>query len=244
MGRLIVKKCLLTLFAFITFFSFSFAFEKPQAQAHEVEVELLGKLGAMSTYIDKESLGDPEFNVSGGLMLTGLFRFDAGFGVGLNFNWQMSEQRLDVSKLTYALNAHNRWMTVQNPSFGFTFRYAPSDIFDLALWLNYGFGSVDVDMDIEANPVADAFGLANANLNWNQQTFEIGLMAAFVWPIPNIDLSVVIGLQLYADFSRMYADDRSLNEAIDLHGRYLDENEIYNVGFNVSFGLRYDFYLN
>ena len=239
-----MKEWIWTCGAFLTFFALPWAGEQTTAQAKEIEVELVGKLGGMSNFIEKESLGDSEFSIAGGLGLTALFRFDAGFGVGLNFNWTMSEQRLDLSKLTYSLEARDRWMTIHHPSFGLSLRYSISDMFDWGLRLNYGFGTVKTEMDIAGQLVANAFNLTGANLCWDLQTFDIALMGAFTWEIPETDLSIVIGLEFYAEFSRMYADDHSLEYARDLHGRRLDENSINSLGFNVLFGLRYDWYID
>ena len=84
-----MKKWIWTFLAFLTCLALPWAGGQTTAQAKEIEVELVGKLGGMSNFIEKESLGDSEFSIAGGLGLT-----------ALNFNWTMSEQRLELSKLT------------------------------------------------------------------------------------------------------------------------------------------------
>lgn len=239
-----LKKIITALLTALTVFSMGLLFAPQKAHANAIQFELLGKLGGEGNFLDKLSLGDPEFNVAGGLQLDALFRFDMGIGIGLNFNWNMTQQRLNLSKLTYAMQARDRWLTVQYPSIGLMLRYQVNPMLDLGAWFNYGFGSVDYDMDIENPVAAQAFGLNNAKLEYDLQTFEMGIMAAFTWQVPDIDLEIVIGGQLFADFSRMDADDRSLESARDIHGRRLDENNIYAIGFNVIFGARYDLYFD
>jgi len=138
-----VKKWLWTLLALAMVFPLS-GLVASQAQAEEVQFELLGRLGGTDNKMDKVSLGDPAFDVAGGLEIAALFRFEMGIGIGLNFNWTMSRPLLDQTKLTYALNARERQMTVQNPSIGLTLRYEMMDIVDFGLWMNYGFGSASI----------------------------------------------------------------------------------------------------
>lgn len=210
------------------------------AQAEEVQFELLGKLGGSSDNLDKISLGDPIFDVSGGLEIAAMFRFDMGIGVGLNFNWTMIRHRLEQTKLTYAMEARNRKATVQHPSIGLVLRYEMLNLLDLGLWMNYGFGSIKNSYD-DLNPtVMSAYGLTDAHFKWDLQTFELGIMCAFMYKITNINLDVIVGLQGFVDFSRMLADDDSLRDARDITGRHLDENSLYTVGFNIVFGARYD----
>lgn len=235
-----MKKLLLTLLALFTFVSFSGLLMQQEAQAEEVQFELLGKLGGTSDNLEKISLGDPIFDVSGGLEMAVLFRFEMGVGVGLNFNWTMINHRLEQTKLTSALNAKEREMTVQHPSVGLVVRYEMMDLVDLGVWMNYGFGSVKNEYSRWEKPVAAAYGLQGANLEWDMQTFELGIMAAFMYKITKINLDVIVGLQGFVDFSRMLAEDSSLDNAMDIGGRHLDENKLYSVGFHVVFGARYD----
>ena len=246
-----MKKCLLTLLAFATIFISGLGFNS-QASAQAVEFELLGKLGGAGTYIDKESFGDSEFNVAGGLQASVLFRFKVGAAIGINFNWTMLSQDLDQSKLTYALKMKERILTTQYPSIGLSFRYAIKEIFDMGAWLNYGFGSAAIDYEKRAfdTTLGKAYNLVSpggriANFEWDMQTLEIGLMGAFVWTIPKVpELGVVVGLQLYADFSRLDRADSTLQDARDIHGRRLDENSIQTIGFNIVFGARYDLFID
>ena len=246
-----MKKCLLSLLAFATIFITSGFGLSHEAAAQSVQFELLGKLGGASTFLSKESLGDTEFNVEGGLQASVLFRFDMGVAVGLNFNWTMIQQQLDQSKLTYALRMKDRNMTTQLPSIGIAFRYVTNKIFDLGLWLNYGFGSVGIDYDKHQfdTTLGRAYGLVSdsgriANFSWDMQTVEIGLMGAFMYQIPSLkELSIIAGAQLYADFSRLDRTDSTLQDARDIHGRRLDENSMQAVGFNIIFGIRYDVFL-
>lgn len=236
-----VKKSWITWLAFLAFFICGFHAHTSEARAdNAVQFELLGKLGGMSNFIDKESFGDTQFDVAGGLAVSALFRFDMGVGIGLNFNWEMSKQRLELSQLTYALEARDRYATVQLPSFGFTFRYMMSPYFDAGFWINYGFGSLAEDMRVGNSTVASAYGISNANLKWNMQAVEVGIMGAFCWETPLDNLFLVIGIQLYADFARLTAKDSSLDMARDVGGRRLDENGIDSIGFNIQFGVRYD----
>ena len=103
-----MKKCLWSLLAFLLFLPVCSLSLPSQAEAEQVQFELLGKLGGTSNTYKKSSLGDPIFDVSGGLTFSTLFRFDMGVGIGLNFNWTMIEQRMEETKLTYALEAHER----------------------------------------------------------------------------------------------------------------------------------------
>lgn len=245
-----MKKCFLTLLAFATILISGFGFSS-QASAQAVEFELLGKLGGGGTFIDKASLGDSEFNVAGGLQTSVLFRFKNGAAVGLNFNWTMLNQQLDQTKLTYALKMKDRSLTTQYPSIGITARYLAKEIIDLGVWMNYGFGSAAIDYDKKAfdKTLGKAYNLVSnsgrvANFDWDMQTLEIGLMGAFVWVIPSVpELSVVVGLQFYADFSRLDRADSTLQDARDINGRRLDENSIQTLGFNIVFGARYDLFL-
>ena len=239
--RFIVKKYFLTLLAFVLFFSFASMTTSQTAQAEEVQFELLGKLGGGNSSLEKESLGDPLFDVAGGLQLSAIFRFEMGVGVGINFNWTMLDQLMANSQLTYALDTNKREITVQHPSFGLTFRYELKELIDLGLWMNYGFGSVNINYDYRDTTVANAYGLgAGTILEWDLQTFEIGIMAAFFYKITSINLDILVGLQGYFDGSRMTAANNSLLNASDIKGRRLDENAIYSGGFNIVFGARYD----
>ena len=237
--------------AFATIFITGLGFSS-QASAQAVEFELLGKLGGAGTYIDKESFGDSECNVAGGLQASVHFRFKVGAAIGINFNWTMLNQELDQSKLTYALKMKERELTTQYPSIGLSFRYAFKEIFDMGAWLNYGFGSAAIDYDKKSfdTTLGKAYNLVSpsgrvANFEWDMQTLEIGLMGAFVWTIPKVpELGVVVGLQLYADFSRLDRADSTLQDARDIHGRRLDENSIQTIGFNIVFGARYDLFID
>ena len=214
------------------------------AEAEQVQFELLGKLGGTSNTYSKNSLGDPIFDVSGGLTFSTLFRFDMGVGIGLNFNWTMVEQWMDETKLTYALTAKERNTTFQLPSIGIAFRYEVAEIADFGLWLNYGFGSNAIDYKYANRETADlvkvAFNLNRANLEWELQSVEVGIMLAFMYKIEAASLDLVFGIQGFLDVSRMRAADSSLNMAIDLHGRHLDENTAYTGGFHIVVGARYD----
>lgn len=242
-----MKKWLWTLMAFVSFFSLGSWMTQQEARAQEVQFELLGALGAGSSYLDNNALGSTEFNVVGGLHLSVLFRFDVGVGVGLNFNWKMLNQRVEESQLNYALEIRNREFTLQHPSFGVTFRYLIAKIFDVGLWLNYGFGSAKIDYKRGSmnTTVADAFGLISngrrANLDWDLQSFEIGISGSFAWEIPSLPaLSVLIGLEAFLDASRMMAADSTLSNARDMKGKHLDENSVTTLGLMLSFGARYD----
>ena len=163
----------------------------------------------------------------------------------------MLNQQLDQTKLTYALKMKDRSLTTQYPSIGLTARYLVKEIIDLGVWLNYGFGSAAIDYDKKAfdKTLGKAYNLVSnggrvANFDWDMQTLEIGLMGAFVWTIPKVpELSVVVGLQFYADFSRLDRADSTLQDARDIHGRRLDENSMQTLGFNIVFGARYDLFL-
>lgn len=235
-----MKKYFLTLLAFVMFFSFASMTAPQTAQAEEVQFELLGKLGGGNNALDKESLGDPTFDVAGGLQVSVLFRFDIGVGIGVNLNWTMLSQRLERTQLIYALETKSQEMITQHPSFGLALRYEVMDLVDLGLWLNYGFGSVEINYDKVHSTVASAYGLNNANLDWDMQTFEMGLMAAFFYKITSINLDIMVGIQGYVDFSRMTAKDETLMNAKDIEGRELHTNAIYTGGFNIVFGARYD----
>jgi hypothetical protein len=231
----------------VTIFSFGSLMTQKEAQAQQVEFELLGKFGAGNSYLDVSSLGVPEFNVLGGLQMSVLCRFDLGLAIGLNFNWTMLHQRIGETQLNYALEWRNREMTIQHPSFGVAFRYMIYDLFDIGLWLNYGFGSNEIEYKkgSQNDMVASAYGMmANnrrANLDWDLQSFEIGLAGIFSWRIPAVpELNVLVGLQLFLDASRMLAADSTLTEARDIHGNNLDENTLTTIGFMLVFGARYD----
>lgn len=247
-----MKKSLLSFMALLVFFVSGLIGRADVAEAQSydhvgqsaVEVELLGKIGGMSNFIEKESFGDTQFDISGGLMVTALFRFDMGVGVGVNFNWEMSRQQLGVSKLTYALEARERVATVQTPSFGFTFHYASSKYFDMGMWINYGFGSYETDMVVHNEVAASAFNLTGATLKWDMQAVEIGLSGAFTWDLPVDGLALVFGAQIFANFARLMAVDSTLDNARDLHGRRVDKNHIDSVGFNIVFGVRYGYWFN
>ncbi|MCL2325339.1 MAG: hypothetical protein FWC40_02395 [Proteobacteria bacterium] len=236
-----MKKWLLSLLAFLTAFTI-INFSAPKEAHAQLSLELIGKLGGKSTYIEKESFGDSIFDVGGGLQFTTLFRFEQGTAVGLNFNWTMIEQRLKRSELSEELGVTERWMTVQHPSFGFALRHAFVDFAEFGLWLNYGFGTVNIDwkgMNIDS---ARRYGLDNANLKWKLQSFELGLLLQFRWNIPSTHLHAIFGLQGFMDISRMYPSDNSLAKAKDRNDRNLDENSINTFGFMFVFGLSYDFY--
>ena len=245
-----MKKILLALLAFLTFAAYGLVGHSRIAAAETadhsgqsaVEFELLGKLGGMSNFIDKESFGDTQFDVSGGLMLTAMFRFDMGIGLGVNFNWEMSRQRLELSKLTYALQAQDRRGVVQLLSFGFTLHYATSKYFDTGFWINYGFGSYAAEMDIMNQVAASAYNLQGANLKWDMQAVEFGLMGSFTWDLPVDGLALVIGGQLFASFSRDFAVDSTLDNGQDERGRSVDDNHLHLVGFNIHFGIRYSYW--
>ena len=245
--RFQVKKWLWTLMALVCFFSLGSWMTQREAQAQEVQFELLGTLGAGSSILDNKALGDTEFNILGGLHFSTLFRFDVGVAIGLNFNWTMLNQRLDESKLTYALEIRDREFTLQHPSFGVTFRYLIKDIFDLGLWLNYGFGNAKIDFRKGSmnETVAEAYGLIHnnrrANLKWDLQSFELGVSGYFAWDIPSLpELSIIVGLQGFFDVSRMRSSDSTLSDARDMSGKHLDENSVSTVGFMVVFGGRYN----
>jgi len=236
-----VKKWLWTLLALAMFLPLS-GLASSDARAEEVQFELLGKLGGAGNSIDKISLGDPSFDVAGGLSLAAMFRFEMGIGIGLNFNWTMTVPLLDQTQLTYALDARKREMTIQHPSIGLVLRYQPMEQIDLGFWMNYGFGSASIDYDTRNmnNTVAEAYRLNDAHLDWELQTFELGLMGAFVYKIKKVNIDVLIGLQAFFDFSRMVASDDTLRDARDISGRHLEDNSINTAGFNIVFGARYD----
>jgi len=236
-----MKKWLISLLAFLTAFTIINFSATKEAHA-QLSLELIGKLGGVSTYIEKESFGDSIFDVGGGLQFSTLFRFEQGTAVGLNFNWTMIEQRLKRSELSNELGVTERWMTVQHPSFGFALRHAFVDFFELGLWINYGFGTVNIDWKGMDTKIAESYGLNNANLSWRLQSFELGLLLQFRWNIPTTHLYAIFGLQGFMDISRMYARDSSLANAIDRSGRNLDENSINTFGFLFVFGLSYDFF--
>lgn len=238
-----MKKFLLTSVAFLMVLVFLGLSNPKEAQA-QLSLELLGKLGGASTYLTKESFGDSIFDVTGGLQFSPILRFEMGLGIGLNINWTMIEQRLKKNELTNELGVTDRWMTTQHPSFGLTMRYEIFEFLEAGIFLNYGFGSVKLDLQgVNSQPnVAAKYGLNGANLKWSLQSFEIGFLTNFAWRIPNTFFSVVLGMQFYMDFSRMYAADDSLSNSTDAKNRNVDENGINTFGFLFTFGGRYDFH--
>lgn len=239
--RFNVKKTIWMLLAFVMTLSGS-AFLAPQAaQAEEVQFELLGKLGGTGDILSNDSLGKPIFNVSGGLQFTALFRFDMGVGIGLDFNWTMIQHRLGQTQMTTPLEAREREMVVQHPSIGLALRYEYNNLLDLGLWMNYGFGSVTNTYNKGFNTTAaEAFGISDNELNWDMQTFELGIQAAFMYKITKINLDVIIGLQGFVDFSRMLSEDEEMTTIRDMDNEHLDENSLYSLGFHIVFGARYD----
>ena len=239
--RFNVKKTIWMLLALMMTLSVG-ALALPQtAQAEEVQFELLGKLGGTGDFLGNESLGDPIFNVSGGLQFTALFRFDMGVGIGLNFNWTMIQHRLEQTKMTLPLEAREREMVVQHPSIGLALRYEYNNLLDLGIWMNYGFGSVKNTYNKGFNSTAaEAFGIMSNELEWDMQTFELGLQCAFMYKITKINLDVIIGLQGFIDFSRMLSEDEDMMTIRDMDNEHLDENSLYSLGFHIVFGARYD----
>lgn len=234
-----MKQWILTLLACLLVFSCA-SVVTSQAQAEEVQFEILGKLGGAGNFVDKVALGDPIFDVAGGLELAAMFRFDMGIGIGLNFNWTMTTPLLDDTQLTRALEVRDNEMTIQYPSIGITLRYEVLDLIDLGFWMNYAFGSVKINNRNMNETVAAAYRLDNARLKWDLQTFEMGFMAAFMYKIRKINLDVLVGLQAFFDFGRMVPVDDSLMEARDIHNNELEENTLNTIGFNIVFGVRYD----
>ncbi len=249
-----MKRCFLAFIAFLMAFgAFDLATSR-EAQA-QVSVELVGKLGGEANFFDNEWLGDSKFDVSGGLRLSGLVRFANNFGVGLNFNWTMSDQRLQSGKgLPYELEDYSkREVVVQHPSFGVAFRYMFIDMVDLGLWFDYGFGSVKFDpvrpsektyaKAHEMNYCVDAHCANMLDLDYDLQTFEMGILAHARWYIPNTTLAVIVGAEMFLDFSRMLADDSRM--AMIFRGkRGYDENSVNSFGFHFVFGMSYDFYFD
>lgn len=262
--------------AFVFFCLSAFSFAK-DAQA-QLSFELLGKIGAEANWegvhVDDNApsisdyYGDSKIDLAGGLELGVLLRFEMGFAVGLNFNWNMSSQQLDevinreVSYTTgtgdkkhkYDFNidtqqfgVKQREMTVQHPSIGVTFRYAFSELFEVGLWLNYGFGSIGIDFD-RTNPHGEAplsvfhtdhdKELAEIErletFSWDLSTFEFGILAQVSWRIPSTTFSVLFGGHIFVDYSRVIEDDRSL----------IHESDLTTFGFTFNVGARYDIYLD
>ncbi|MFA5624802.1 MAG: hypothetical protein WC966_07080 [Bradymonadales bacterium] len=202
-----------------------------EAQA-QISVEVLGKLGGVSTFIENERYGDSIFDVGGGLNFAGIVRFEQGFGIGLNLNWTMVDQRLKRAnplRMPGSERLTKREMVVQHPSFGVTARYFIADIFDLGLWLNYGFGNVKMKF----SPSAE-LGPLNLieSFKWSAQSFDFGLIGQVAWLIPNTDLSVLFGGHIFGVVSRLYADGTS----------QIEENSLFTMGFTINIGVRYDFY--
>jgi len=222
----------------------------------QVSVELVGKLGGESNYFDDEWLGDTKFGVSGGLRLSGLVRFANNVGVGLNFNWTMSEQRLKVKGLADALGDDSRrYVTIQHPSFGVNVRYMFLDMIDVGIWLNYAFGSADFDF---VDPAADKEQAAR-DMNYDvgekghpnyvdtlfeNQTFEFGILAHFRWYIPNTTCAVIVGAEFFMDFSAMEADDTRMHTVRFNDKKHLDETSMQSYGIQFVFGAGYDFYID
>lgn len=208
-----------------------FGFTSREAQA-QISVEVLGKLGGVSTYLDNERYGDSIFDVGGGLNFAGIMRFEKGFGVGLNLNWTMIDQRLKRAKedrMPGASALTKREMVTQHPSFGLTLRYFLFDIFDLGLWINYGFGNVKMKFSPSnvLGPLA-----TTESFKWKAQSFDFGFIGQVAWLIPNTDLSVLVGGHFFGVVSRLYADGTS----------QLEENSLFTIGFTINIGLRYDFF--
>ena len=236
-----MRKCFLTLLAFVMFFSLNAMTTTNTAQAEEVQFEVLGKLGGVSHTLSIDSMGDPIFDVAGGLQGSVIFRFAQGVGVGVNFNWTMSNQNLDETQLTYALKVKEPEMLTQHTSFGISLRYCMKNLIDFGFWINYGFGTATNRYENIGNDiVAKAYGLYGNEFSWNMQSVELGLMAAFYYKITSINLDIMVGLQGYADFGRMESDAPELEQARDIFGNDLDENGISTGGFNIVFGVRYD----
>ena len=232
-----------------------------EAQA-QLSFELLGKVGAGANweglYADKNDptitafYGDSLIDVAGGLEFGVLLRFEMGFAVGLNFNWNMFSQYLDeVSAYeievkekkeepaqhyiidTTDLTKKQRRMTVQHPSIGLTLRYAFVDMFEVGIWVNYGFGSISMQFDTGKEGIF--FPEYNGeSFDWDLQTFEFGLLAQLSWRIPSTTLSVLVGAHVFCDYSRVLADDTSL----------IDESDLTTFGFTFNVGARFDIYLD
>lgn len=222
----------------------------------QISLELVGKLGGESNWVKDEWLGDSKFGVAGGLRFSALARFANNFGVGLNFNWTMSNQRLDVKRMQLDLGDRNRRdVVVQHPSFGVTFRYLLINMIDLGIWANYGFGSVKYD------PIRPTDEHKQDALNWHYntntpaspqyvdlaydlQTFELGFLAQCSWYIPNTTVAIIVGAEFFMNFSYMEATDtRMYDVAYKDEGRK-DENHLDSFGFGFVFGVGYDFYFD
>ena len=174
-----MKRFLVLVLTFLTAFC-AFGLANSEEANAQVSLELVGKLGGASNYFDDDWLGDPRFSVSGGLKLAALVRFDVGFGVGLNFNWQMADQKLRYGGLQKELlDKHNRNVVVQHPSFGVTFRYLFIDMLGAGIWFNYGFGNVKFDsinFDEKNTDITVPPGYLNRpELKYQLQTFEIAV---------------------------------------------------------------------
>lgn len=222
----------------------------------QVSLELVGKLGGASNYFDDEWLGDTKFGVSGGLRFSGMVRFANNFGVGLNLNWTMADQKLQVKGLAEALGDDSRrYAVIQHPSFGITFRYLVIDMVDLGMWMNYGFGSVTFDQVEPTSEYAqDALDM-NYNvgtlrspdyvdLEYQFQTFELGLLAHCRWYVPNTTLAIIVGAEFFMNFSSMESEDTRMHSVTYHEKKHLDENSSQSFGFQFVFGAGYDFYLD
>lgn len=262
---------------FMLFIAFLMAFgainlaTSNDAQA-QVSVELVGKLGGEANFFDNEWLGDTNFDVSGGLRLSGIVRFANNFGIGLNFNWTMSSQSVTSERkndLPAELNDYgNREAVIQHPSFGVMLRYLIIDMVDLGLWMNYGFGHVAFDpvvadtsmvMDPSTRTesqmyvnLAESIGYcrkeSNAtdcwDLGYGLQTFELGLLGHVRWYIPDTTFAVIVGAEMFLNFSRMTADDSRLRSIQRGNKRGYDKNSMNSFGIQFVFGVGYDFYFD
>ena len=250
-----MKRFLLLFLAFFTAFGALNLATSRDAEA-QVSLELVGKLGGTSNYFDDEWLGDTKFGVSGGLRFATLVRFANNFGVGLNLNWTMTDQKLQVKGLAEALGDDSRrYAVVQHPSFGITFRYLVIDMIDLGLWMNYGFGSVNFDpieptaehaqaaLDMNYN-VGTLRAPEYVSLEYQLQTFELGLLAHCRWYVPNTTLAIIVGAEFFMNFSSMESEDTRMHSVVYHNKKHLDENSTQSFGFQFVFGLGYDFYLD
>lgn len=222
----------------------------------QISLELVGKLGGESNWVRDEWLGDSKFGVSGGLRFAALARFSNNFGVGLNFNWTMADQRLDVKRMQLDLGDRSRRnVVIQHPSFGVTFRYLLINMIDIGIWANYGFGSVKYD-PIRPTDATKADALAwkyntdsltspsYVDLNYDLQTFELGFLAHCSWYIPNTTLAIIVGAEFFMNFSYMEASDTRMYDVKYKDEGYKDENHLDSFGFAFVFGVGYDFYFD
>ena len=226
-----------------------------EAQA-QVSLELVGKLGGESNWVRDEWLGDSKFGVAGGLRFAALARFSNNFGVGLNFNWTMSNQRVDVKRMQLDLGDRNRRdVVVQHPSFGVTFRYLIINMIDVGIWANYGFGSIKYDGIKPAKGMEQAAldwkyntgSLTSPNyvdLNYDLQTFELGFLAQCAWYIPDTTLAIIVGAEFFMNFSYMEASDTRMYDVEYKGEGRKDENHLDSFGFGFVFGIGYDFYFD